>query len=461
MIKMEKNMFTVLKCSSITVLTAMLVLVSPLFGMAQEEAEENKFGDDPDKCKESVSLYREYYKQDNLKDAMMGWRWAFLNCPMATKNIVINGPKIVDHFIQLNKDNPEVRQAYIDTLKMIYDRRVELYPEDKGYALGRKGMDLYDLAEEDYTEPYNVLSESMEADGESTDAYVLMRLYMSAMRRLVAKQMEMGELYDLYDKVSTITAHQFSQFEPGTGDENKEYKKLKQAQDIIDQNFERIAKEDQYIEMMKPKVEADPKNAELLEKVSSMMAKRSWTNSDFYLETSEKLYAIQPSAVAAYNLYEGHMKKGNTEEGTRFLEESVKLETDNVAKADKLLKLAKVYGGNKNYTKARSTAQQAAGLKPDWGEPYIYIGDLYLSTSTSCGDNACSKKYGIWAAQDQFEKARAVDASISETANKKIASCRKYYPTKEDCFFHGVEDGAKVTVGGWIGVETSARLGSS
>lgn len=444
---MKNNSFTL---TNITMLVAVQLLLASTFGaMAQDD----QFGADPDKCKENISLYREYYKQKNYQDALMGWRWAFANCPKATKNIVINGPNIIEHQIEKNKDNAEVKQAYLDTLYLIFDKRMELYPEDKGYSLGRKGMKQYDYADEDFTVPYNTLKEAFETDKLETDAYVLMRLYMAAMRRLVGKQMEMDELYDLYDEVATALDHQ----QKNTTDE-KDLKKIEKAKEVVDQNFERIAKEDQYIGLMQPKVEAEPENAELLEKVTSMMVKRDWLNSDFYLSASEKLYKLKPSTVAAYNLYEGHAKKGNNGQAVEFLEESIASDADNDSKADKLLKLAKLLGADKKYSAARSKAQEAASTKAGWGEPYMYIGDLYMSTSNSCGDDACTKKYGFWAAADMYQKAKSVDASIAEAASKKLSAANKYYPVAKDCFFIGVQKGQSVTVGGWIGVQTTARF---
>ncbi len=429
-----------------------------LLGTFAGHAQDDKFGADPDKCKENISLYREYYKQKNYDDAMMGWRWAFANCPTATKNIVINGPKMIKHLIKKNEENAELKSAYIDTLMMVYDKRVELYPADKGYALGRKGMDQYDYFKDDYTASYNTMMEAMEAGKNETDPYVLMRLYQAGMKRLIAKQIEMDVMYDLYDKVSGIIDHQLKKFEPGTTDENKDFKKIKKAEGVINQNFERIAKEDQYVALMEPKVDADQENESLLTKIVSMMTKRKWTGSTLYLKASELLYKIKPSTTAAYGLYEKKKKKGNNATATKYLEESIKLETDNTEKADKLLKLAKVYGAQKKYGTARTKAKEAAGLRSGWGEPFLYIGDIYLSTASSCGDNACNKKYGIWAAEDMYQKARSVDAGASEAASKKISTCKKYYPIKKDCFFINLESGAKVSVGGWIGVETTARF---
>ncbi|MCF8278644.1 MAG: hypothetical protein K9J17_18100 [Flavobacteriales bacterium] len=432
-----------------------LLLIGTMNGYAQEE----KFGDNPEKCKENLSLYREYYRQKNYFDAMPGWRWVFANCPESSKNIVINGPTLVEALLKANEANPELKKAYLDTLWMVYDKRVELYPSDKGYALGRKGMDMYDYAEDDFTDAYNTLMESLKADKLETDPYVLMKLYLAGMKQLVAKKIEIDVMYDLYDEVSAVLDAQRKKIPAdATEDNNSDLKKINQAAGIIDQNFERIAQEDQYVGLMAPKVDATPDDAALLSKVVTMMTKRSWTGNDLYLKSSELLYKLDPSATAAYGLYEGHARKGNDALATKYLEESVKLDEDKSSKADKMLKLAKVYGAQKNYSKARSTAQDAAAMKAGWGEPFIYIGDLYLGTSASCGDNACNQKYGIWAAEDMFGKAKSVDGSIADEANKKIASCKKYYPTTKDCFFYGLQAGDKVTVGGWIGVETTARF---
>jgi len=432
-----------------------VLFFSSFSGFAQGD---DKFGANPDKCKENVSLYREYFKQKNYDDAMPGWRWAFFNCPKATKNIVINGPKLMKHLIKNNEENAELKQGYIDTLMMIYDKRIQLYPKDKAYALGRKGMDQYGYVSDDYTDTYNTLIEALDAGGNETGPYVLMRLYQAGMKRLVAKQIEMDVMYELYEKVSGAIEHQLGHFAAGTTVEDKKFKKVKKAEDVINKNFERIAKEDQYIELMKPKVDAAPEDVALLEKVTGMMVKRKWTGNPFYLDASEKLYKLKPSADAAYNLYEGHAKKGNDAVGTKFLEESCNLETDPLEKAEKLLKLAKTYGGAKKYSKARATAREAAGLKPGWGNPYLYIGDIYLGTASSAGDNACNKKYGIWAAADMYQKAKNIDATTAEVANKKLATARKYYPVKKDCFFINLESGATVSVGGWIGVQTTARF---
>ena len=145
-------------------------------------------------------------------------------------------------------------------------------------------------------------------------------------------------------------------------------------------------------------------------------------------------------------------------EAGKFLDEAVKLEKDPNTKAEYLMRQAQILGSKGAYGAARVKANEAAGLKPGWGDPYIYIGSLYLSTSSSCGSDACSQTYGYWAAEDMFIKARSVDANVASEAAGKIAQARKYFPTQKDCFFLGIQEGQTVTVGGWIGAETKARF---
>ena len=53
------------------------------------------------------------------------------------------------------------------------------------------------------------------------------------------------------------------------------------------------------------------------------------------------------------------------------------------------------------YSTARSTAYEAAKLKPGWGRPYMLIGDMYGKAARSCGD-AWNQRLVILAAIDKY-----------------------------------------------------------
>ena len=54
-------------------------------------------------------------------------------------------------------------------------------------------------------------------------------------------------------------------------------------------------------------------------------------------------------------------------------------------------------------------------------------------------------------------KARNVDPSIADEANKAIATYSSYFPTLERLFFNEIKEGSSYNVGCWIGETTIVR----
>ena len=52
---------------------------------------------------------------------------------------------------------------------------------------------------------------------------------------------------------------------------------------------------------------------------------------------------------------------------------------------------------------------------------------------------------------DKLQRAKAVDPSVTEEANKLINSYKAYTPEAKDLFKLGYKTGENITVGGWIG----------
>ena len=64
---------------------------------------------------------------------------------------------------------------------------------------------------------------------------------------------------------------------------------------------------------------------------------------------------------------------------------------------------------------------------------------------------------------DKFLKAKSVDPSFNDIANKKIAKYSVYLPTTDDAFFYSKEDrkiteGSAYQFGCWINESTKVRL---
>ena len=177
----------------------------------------------------------------------------------------------------------------------------------------------------------------------------------------------------------------------------------------------------------------------------------------FYALVAEALYERAPSAEAAFGLAKLFLSKEDYEKAITYYEEAIASEKDPSRKADYLYQLGYITNAHlKQPQKARTYALEAIKLKPDWGDPYILIGDAYAG-SKDCFTDEFEKTTIYWAAVDQFSKAKSVDAAIAEKADERISTYKNYFPDIETIFFYSLKEGENYTVGCWINETTKVR----
>jgi hypothetical protein len=110
------------------------------------------------------------------------------------------------------------------------------------------------------------------------------------------------------------------------------------------------------------------------------------------------------------------------------------------------------------YSAAREDARIAAKYKPGWGQPYMLIGDMYASTSNSCGNDAFEASLAVLAAIDKYAYAKSIDGEVAGEANNKINRYSAYLPAKDDAFMRKISEGDSATVPCWIGETVRIRL---
>ena len=124
---------------------------------------------------------------------------------------------------------------------------------------------------------------------------------------------------------------------------------------------------------------------------------------------------------------------------------------------DAYIFLAQAYRSLDNFPRARQMALKAAEHNTEWGEPYMFIGDLYALSAKSCGNDDLTRKVAYWAAVDKYAKAKRVDPELTSLANKRIGTYSAYFPALELLFFHNLNEGEKYTVECWINEVTTIR----
>lgn len=409
----------------------------------------------------NMSTYTEFYNQKNYKDAYPTWKWCFDNCDdrvaeKTTKNVFIQGPTILENVIATREG--DAREAAIDTLLMIYDKRIALYGQEGTY-LGSKAIMLNKYRPQKYVEVYDMLARTFEVAGNST-AYGVLKLYMVvALNRYNKEEISKEVMVNIYSSISDALAEQVEK-------ETKEDKKAKiaDAATAVEELFVNSSAADckSIIDVFSPKFEADPTNVELAKKIVNLLRKGNSDEcklSDLYMRSAIVMYENEKSSAAAHAIGQAYFKRGESGKAEQYYNEAISLEEDGSKKADMYYELGLLYFTNmNNYAKARQAARSALSADPNCGKAYLLIGKVYAAGGKDCGESAFEKKSLYWLVVDQFQKAKNVDPSLASDANQLIARYSEHFPSQQDAFWVDVKEGQSITIGCWINETTTARF---
>ena len=132
---------------------------------------------------------------------------------------------------------------------------------------------------------------------------------------------------------------------------------------------------------------------------------KAWATAENAAKQAE-FEANNPS-IMAKKLYD----EGDFDGAIEKYDEAITNEVDAEKKAGYLFSKASIlFRKQKKYAAARSAAREAAKLKPNWGRPFMLIGDMYGSSARGCGDS-WNQRLAILAAMDKYRYAKSIDSS--------------------------------------------------
>ena len=301
---------------------------------------------------------------------------------------------------------------------------------------------------------------SVESTGNSSMPNVLVSYFKS-----LVKYEKFGDPVDDHDDFEPITKQDILDAYVFVSDiivyniaNNQKYVKYYEtAQKNIENMFAPYASCDDLILVFQSRLEEGNPSLSLLKKVTSLLDKKDCTDNEVFFTAATKLHDLEPTASSAYDMGNTSLSKKNYSAAVDYFNQSIEMTEDESIKATYYLKLAYAYQMTKSYSKARSAATSAAELKPEWGEPYIIIGDIYASSASSCGSSSLEQRSVYWVAVDAYRKAKSIDNLLAEKANKRISTWSKQFPSKEDCIWEDLEEGSSYKVGCWISRSTKVR----
>ena len=451
-----------MKMKMLTALFALSLSATAVF--AQKGVEDgSRFGHGQDSlnCLKNISIYTEYVKTNNFKDAYTSWKAVFDEAPWAQIATYTNGAKILRGLIAAEKDGTKQKE-YFDLLMKVHDQRIQYLDKlntlsktktTKGDIMGAKAHDYFSMGGKDNNEAYKMFAEAVAAEKQNLPYYVLMEFVDASARKVKADEAHKEQFVQDY-----IAAAGYATEALNAATKESAKKNYQVAKDNIDAHFinSGVATCDNLQAIYAPKIEANKTNLDYLKQVMKVMKMLGCTEAEAYFAASELAHAIEPTAETAIGCGYMYYKKGDFDKCISYFDNAIELEQDPIKKADYNYSAAAVCFSNKQLSKAKQYAQSAIKLNGEWGKPYMLIAQMYAS-SPNWSDEAALNKCVFFAVIDKLQKAKSVDPSCAEEADKLIRTYAGYTPKDEDLFFIGLKKGSAVTIGGWIGETTVIR----
>lgn len=404
------------------------------------------------------TLEKQFYDQNDYKSALGPWRKLYKSYPKSTVNIYMHGIKIYQDLIEKTADR-KLKNIYIDSLMQVYDKRIK-YFDQKGFNLGRQGTDFfkYTLDNENLTDEekkvvlkkgYKYVSESVKLQNSESEDVVLLLLMQSSKGLLGLGEINKEQVIEDYDIVSKIISTQLTKAPTNA--------QLLNIRDLTDQAFQTSGAADceALISIYEPKFDQIASNLEDLKKMVRMLDRQKCDASPLFAKASEKLYQLEPSAEAAYNMARMFVKANKLDRAQTYYKQAIELEKDQSNLAKYYTELAQLNFSSPQM--ARTYAKKAIENNPNAGKAYILLGDIYAHNNKSYGESDFERTLVFLVAVDYYSKAKKVDPSVEAEANEKISLYSQYFPPKEEIFFNGLTVGQSYNLGGWIGESTIIR----
>lgn len=416
-------------------------------------------------CARNTKFYKIYLKSKNYVDAYSFWKKVYDECPAQSKDLYIQGAEILNWRIE-NAKTPEEKKQAFDELMDMYRTRIKYFGDDEetgeDYILGSMISD--QLAhypdQVNYVEMYDRLKPIVAKRGAKTDPLTLYYFtYASMLRSTLDPNFKAQYVKDqsAVDKLYT-EAKQAAEAEGNSA--RAESIASYQATSLQAFAASGAASCDVMEDIYAAQVKEKSGDKDFLKETIALFQSVGCTESPTYFAASEAMFVLEPSSSAALGVARKALADRNYTKAEEYYKKAIDLSDDPDEKAEANYSIAVMYYDRHSYGTARQYCNAAMAVKSDFGAPLLLIASMYASSASSIyPDDPVKQRVVYCLVVDKALRAKAIDPSVSDQANKLIGTYSAAYPAKEDVFMHpDLTEGASFTVGGWIGETTTIRV---
>ncbi len=406
--------------------------------------------------------------QQDFDIAFNNWQTAYDIAPAADGQRpfhFIDGRLLYKAKRERSTDEAE-KKEFADKVLGLYDQEIECF-NNEGYLLGRKGFDMFYMPEYGYRqETYETLKAAIEKGGNDTEYIVFEPMAQILVYFYQNDKVSKDEVVNMVESINAIAEHNI--------ENNSQYGEYyASAQSRMNSHLSAIEDEvfdcSYFKDKLLPQYQENPDDLEIIKYVYNKLRQQGCDTTDTDLQGLRTKYESLAASINAgleadrrannpgYDAAQ-LQKEGKYQEAVARYKEAIEVATDDEVKAQFYYSIAFIQTWQfETFQTARENARKAAELHPDWGKPYILIGDIYAKANRACGDDWDSRM-AILAAIEKYSYARSIDPEVGDEAQKKINNFVGALPEQQEGFMRGIEKGQKVRVNCWIGETVTVRF---
>ena len=432
------------------------------------------------------SVYRSAIKTNNFEAAYPAWEEVYKAAPAADGKRDFHYTDGIKMYMARHEvSTDETEKAELSTnIQRLYDEAAECYEAQSiflakcgdnqdcynkriGWLMGRKGYDMYYQLRAPYEDNLKAFQKAVDLSGNDVE-YIVFAPYGA----ITVFEFKNGSI----DKEKAREVHRtLNEIAEYNVNNNEKYAAAyQQAIDAMNGSFVEIEKEIFDCDYFKTKYiddyrdNPDPETAKNLYNLLKLRACPTDDSDPFMVELKEtyEKWAAEENAkkkaefeannpgILANKAY----KAGDYQGALAKYAEAINSEADPIQKSKYHFSRSSILFRKLNqYNEARKEARKAIELNPNFGRPYMLIGDMYATTARSCGDS-WNQRLAILAAVDKYNKAKSMDSSTADEASSKASKYRASFPPQDEGFMRGVKEGTSQKVGCWIGETVRVRF---
>lgn len=413
-------------------------------------------------------LYRTAVKAEDFGGAYENWKIAYDAAPAADGKRAFHyqdGRKIYKSMWEKETDEAK-KKEYMDFILKLYGQQIECFGKE-AFLYGRQAYDMYYTYNLPAVDVYNISKKSVDKGGNKSEYVVLVPYAASLVTAFKEGKVNKEDARAAHKTLYAIADHNIAN--------NEKYGSYyQQSKDAMDGQFAAIQYDifdcAYFKNKLKPEYEANPNDPENLKTIIGTLKRQGCDSSDPFLSELEAKWSTYAASENARRQTEfnannpafkanNEYKNGNFPGAIDWYKKAIEVEGDPSKQASYYYSIASIqFRKMKQYSTARTNARKAAELRSGWGKPYMLIGDMYATTSSSCGGDAWSKQLAILAAMEKWGYAKSIDAEVGGDATKKIGKYLSYRPDKGEAHMRNKHDGDKVKVPCWIGETVTLKV---